>query len=194
METLTDLLHNPAVLAALGALIGLVVQRARSLTYRELVTYQTVANRLLPILDPLARRLLGRPLIRERYAPTEDPDAVFISLGLSPRLLVGGLRRRGFVPSLLSTAKYRTTDEGGRDYADGQLIKIHQTAEGEMQTHVYYWHTPEGLDIYAHHEPAVTRPGAHNLGEQEPGDPHGHLSHLFGGDISPDGSGGSSAP
>jgi len=168
-DLVQTLLSDPRVLAGLGIAITLLIQKARRLTYREHVTYQTIANRVFPIIDPYARRV-GRPLTRARYGPSEDPDAHKTGVDLSPREFGRRLRKRGFIPSVLSSAKWRESEGGGRSYVHTQYIKFHDSPDGKMQTHVYLWATDDGLDVYAHYEPAVTRPGAHNKGEQTAGD------------------------
>lgn len=164
---------SPLGVAVLAAVIGAIVKWQRGLSYREVVTLQTIANRLYPVLDLVASRY-GRPLTRRKRHPDRDPD-FYDSLPVSPREFVREIRPP-FQPQLLSTAKWRR-EAGAKRFIHSQWVYYHDDGQ---QTHVYLWAVDGGVEVYAHVEPSVRVPDKHHLGDQESGDARGALADALG--------------
>jgi len=124
------------------------------------------------ILYEAAQRHLGQyhTFLREKgrgdYVTTvhASPDAV-------ESVLMGPYQR-----NLVSTRKYRTHHDGGRQYAVGSFVIDNLRGEHGYveQHHVYLFEAPNGAtDVYAHRETSATE-GAEHLTEthQEHGAPH----------------------
>ena len=114
---------NPLALGALTVAILAIVQYVRTLSYREVVGAQWAATKLFPVLDPLAKKRLSRPLTREKWMPEKDPDYL-ATLTFSARAVAGKLRSDGFDPQLLSTAKYRVRNGRRRRAVDRRGLSV----------------------------------------------------------------------
>lgn len=172
----TTILENPALLAALTGAIIVLVHYQRGLSYREVVGLQWLTTLVFPAVNAKAAER-GRPLIREKGPAGEDPDYVE-TLPVGPREVIRELRPP-FEPQLLSTAKYRTGENGGREWIHSQWVYYHDDGH---QTHVYLFTNGGETDVYAHVEPAVTVPTEHHLGDQQPGDARGAYRSALSGE------------
>lgn len=124
---------------------------------------------LFQAADPIARKL-GRSTVTEvsardyTYTVEATPDEV-------ERALAPDYQR-----NLLSTRKYRTHHDGGRQWAVGSWV--FDPPGTEWQHHVILFRVPNGrTDIYAHREASVRDPSEHHHGKQIPGDPNRRIQY-----------------
>lgn len=112
-------------------------------------------------------RPLGRPTIHEA---TSSDHVVLVDS--SPDAVEDVLSENGYQRNLLSTRKYRTHHDGGRQWAVGSWVR---ELDDERQHHVYLFPYHEGgTDVYAHSEPSVTDPSEHHMADDiQHGDPAG---------------------
>ena len=168
---------NPLLLAGLAAVLVLLVNYQKGLSYREVVVLSYLKVGVFAALDAVASRY-GRSLATEAH----DEDYL-TTLDVPPRTIVRKVRPPA-QPNLTSTAKYRTAndDAADRQWAHSQWA-IRYDRDGEpWQTHVYLFTNPDGsTDVYAHVERSVTDPEGHTEGKQINGDHHQRVADAYTG-------------
>lgn len=88
-----------------------------------------------------------------------SPDAVEVALDAA-----------GYQRNLVSTRKYRTHHDGGKQWAVGSYV--YDPADTDWQHHVFLFKAPDGgTDVYGHRETSVTEPVGHLTDGVTPGDP-----------------------
>jgi len=119
---------------------------------------------ILPRLHPIFKKF-GRPLIRDKTNRDEWICATDKSIKEIRRLL----QENGFLRNPISTLKY-TVSDGTRKYE--KLSMVHFDADKEWQTHCYVIAGDKINHIYAHYEPSILRPFAHqDWDDAQAGDP-----------------------
>lgn len=114
-------------------------------------------------------RPLGRPTIRN--IDQRGAGDYVTTAAASPDEVEVALDDAGYDRNLLSTRKYRSAHDGGRQWAVGSYVL--DPADTDWQHHVYIFPSPDGgTDIYAHRETSVRDPHGHVTDEQTGGDPN----------------------
>jgi hypothetical protein len=95
----------------------------------------------------------------------------------TPDAIERALTNTGYQRNLLSSRKYRTHHDGGRQWAVGSFVldDIDHNGKYTRQHHVYLFEAPDGgADVYAHTETSVLEGYEHvSDTRQSRGDPHG---------------------
>lgn len=146
---------SPELTAALVVVIYGLVKWQRGLSYREYRTAHLIKSRLFRLLDDRATAA-GRPLIRSKGKPEDDPEYI-TTVPYGPRETYNRLRQAGASPHLIATTKRRVTDDGYQ-YSHSQLVRLNDDG---TQTEWYLFPAAGGTDIYGHRETAVTDPEGH---------------------------------
>jgi hypothetical protein len=129
--------------------------------------WNRLRRKILPVLHPKPR-----PLIRDK---TDAESEFVVETEKSVAEIRRALGSAGFTSNPVSTLKYLTLDE--RVYES--LSMAFYSERYTMQTHVYVFDIGNSRLVYAHREPSIFRPKAHQNGEnQVDGDPENRIPHL----------------
>jgi hypothetical protein len=91
----------------------------------------------------------------------------------SPDAVERALASADYQRNLVSTRKYRTHHDGGKQWAVGSWVL--DPADTDWQHHVFLFPAPDGgTDVYGHKESTVRDPVDHVTDGVIPGDPHDH--------------------
>lgn len=170
--TLDTLLDHPAVASLLAVALLIAVVYLREVGPRRAIALDQLRTLVWRLVDPVARRR-GRPLTRDK---TEATDEYIVSVDAGLLEVARLLWDAGYRWNPLATAKWRERVDGRREWA---LLSVayRESAMADDQHHVYIFRGVDGaLDVYGHREASVTRPGAHDGGDElVPGDPDERL-------------------
>jgi len=167
-------LHAAVGVVALAVVLRIGIAYQRGLSYREVVAIEWMKTHGARHFNAWLTRRFDRPLTQEAH--TEDFIGV---IEATPREIVSGVRPP-FQPNLFSTAKYRTHDDNA-EWAHSQWAEYYDRDGEPWQTHVYLFPVDGQTAVYAHTEPSVTDPDAHEGGEQQrAGDVDGRFVEAWG--------------
>lgn len=124
------------------------------------------------ILFGAAQRHLGH---HHTFVHEKGEADYFTTAHATENVVEVALDAAGYHRNLLSTRKYRTHHDGGRQYAIGSFAIPLPPKDGfKRQHHIYLFNAPDGgVDMYGHAETSVVE-GTEHLTDtrQEHGDPH----------------------
>lgn len=112
-----------------------------------------VADRIL--------RPLGRPTIRQ--VGTDDYVA---TVAATADRIEEVLAANDYQRNLLSTRKYRTHHQGGRQWAAGSWVLDETHTRWQHHVYLFPYRDERATDVYAHREPSVRSPSAHHGGNE----------------------------
>ena len=173
MSLVDTVFGDPVLLTALTVIIYGLVRYQRGLSWYE---YRTIHG----LKVEAAKRLDNRLTLR-LVTPKQRPGGYeFVRHDeRSPRTVAREFVRAGGAYHLVNSIKSRPGGDGCTQYSVAHVVFLH---DNETQTEVYLFrHADGGVDVYAHHETAVTDPDGHiRETEQIDGDPRGVLARVYG--------------
>lgn len=174
MSLAETVFNTPVLLAALTVVVLAVVRYQRGMSWPEYRAVHRLKVRLAVYLD--RRTDIGVSLVNAKGLPENDDEFVRHD-DRSLKAVATDLVRAGGSYHLVNSIKVRRP-ESGPQYSAAHVVFFHDDG---TQTEVYLFRAldGQGVDVYAHHETAVTDPDGHILKtEQVDGDPRGVLDRV----------------
>jgi len=168
---LTPILEFAARHPVMVAILAAIVVRAalawqRQLTWPEYRTLHGIKRLIFPVLSE--RQPFGYGHWVHEKGGRDDAEYV-ATIDDSLRSVVRRLQAGGGSLHLINSIKRRPTEHGD-PLSAAHVVWVH----GETQTEAYLFVNADGsIDVYAHHEVAVTDPEGHLTEQQDDGDPEG---------------------
>ena len=165
MTIADQIFGDPALVALLAVVIRAVVAYQRGLSWYEYRTLHGLKRLLFPRLDGR----VGVSLVNEKGGVSDD-EFVGHRTG-SVKTIARTLVRAGGSYHLVCSIKRRHLRGRRQEYSAAHVVWFH---DDDTQTEAYLFKHKRGVDVYAHHETAVTDPDGHIENTQQvDGDPRG---------------------
>jgi hypothetical protein len=173
MTATTDIaeivVSNPEATSILGLIITGILWQVQSIGPKRAVFYDRIRRAAARLLNWPLKRWLSFPTLRDK---TGRDDEVIATVDVGRGELLAALWTAGFRWNPVSRVKYRTLEDGRRQYALSVSHTETVNSLWQQDVHIFPSADGPGYDILGHWEPSPTDPEAHLGGEdQEAGDP-----------------------
>jgi hypothetical protein len=155
---------DPRLYAVLLVVLALAVVAQRFLPWETYATIHRAKTVLFPLLQPYVRVLL----VSQKGG--RDDAEYLTTIDDSVRGVWATLTSAGGSPHLICSVKARPHPDGGRQLSSAHVVWLHTDG---TQTEAFLFRVAGGVDVYAHHETAVTDAEGHLSDPQTDGDVRG---------------------